>query len=222
MLSPVLLTLKLACISVFLLLILATPVAWWLSRTTSRIKPVLESFFGLPLVLPPTVLGFYLLLLLGPKGWVGSFWLEWTGNTLTFSFSGLVIASVIYSIPFAIQPIQSSFELLGQTHFLVARSLGARPMEAFFKIVCPMSMRGFITAGVLCFAHTLGEFGVVLMVGGNIPGKTRVLSIAIYDHVESFEYHQAHILSASLLIVSFLMLFIIYYSNRKIARGRIG
>lgn len=218
--EPFALTLKLAVVTVVLLLILATPLAWWLSQTKRHWKPVLESLVGLPLVLPPTVLGFYLLLLLGPKGWIGSFWVDWTGESLTFSFTGLVLASLVYSLPFAVQPLQSSFEALGSTHYLVARSLGAKPLKAFLKVVCPMSLRGFVTAGVLCFAHTLGEFGVVLMVGGNIPGKTRVLSIAIYDHVESFEYHQAHMLSIVLLVVSFLMLMTIYATNRNIGRFR--
>jgi len=215
--GPVFLTLKLALATVFILLLISTPLAWWLSRTRTRLKPAIESVIGLPIVLPPTVLGFYLLLLLGPKGWIGETWVSWTGDTLTFSFTGLLIASILYSLPFALQPLQSSFEQTGTKHFMVARTLGAGPLEAFLKVVCPMSMRGFITAGVLSFAHTLGEFGVVLMVGGNIPGKTRVLSIAIYDHVEAFEYQQAHILSASLLIFSFLLLFFIYYTNRKLA-----
>lgn len=209
------LTLRLAVTTVFCLLVLGTPLAWWLATTRSRIKPVLEAITAMPLVLPPTVIGFYLLIAFNPGAPVGAFWLGVTGDTLTFSFSGLVVASVIYSLPFMVQPLQSAFEAVGRGPLEAAASLRARPVDVFFSVVVPLSARGFLTASVLTFAHTLGEFGVVLMVGGNIPGRTKVISIAIYDRVETLHYAQAHTLSAILLVFSFSVLFFVYVLNRR-------
>ncbi|NNE40376.1 MAG: molybdate ABC transporter permease subunit [Marinicaulis sp.] len=214
-LSALWLTFRLALIVTAILLVISTPIAWWLARTKSNAKPVLEAIVALPLVLPPTVLGFYLLLAFNPSSLIGGFWLSVTGDTLTFSFIGLVIASVIYSLPFAVQPLQSAFENVGDEILEAAASLRARAIDRFFSVAAPLSTRGFLTAGVLSFAHTLGEFGVVLMVGGNIPGETRVVSIAIYDHVETLNYAQAHALSAILLIISFSVLFSVYAANRR-------
>jgi len=214
-LSPVWLTLQLAAITTAILLLLGTPLAWWLSRTRSRIRPAVEAITALPLVLPPTVLGFYLLVLLSPRSSIGQFWVQATGETLTFSFSGLVVASVFYSLPFMVQPLVSSFEAIGRGPIEAAASLGASPLDAFRTVALPLSARGFVTASVLTFTHTLGEFGVVLMVGGNIPGQTRVLSIAIYDHVETLRYAEAHILSAGLLVFSFVVLVLVYTLDRK-------
>ncbi len=212
--GPLWLTLKLAATTVFILLIIGTPLAWWLARSHARFRVFIEAIVALPLVLPPTVLGFYLLVAFSPQGFFGSAWLTVTGDTLAFSFTGLVIASVIYSMPFVVQPLQASFEAVGESLLEAAASLGANPLDAFRSIVVPLATRGFITASVLGFAHTLGEFGVVLMVGGNIPGETRVVSIAIYDHVETLEYTQAHTLSAILLSISFLVLLVVYSMNR--------
>ena len=209
------LTLWLATVTTLVLLIAGTPLAWWLAHTRSRVKPVIEAIVALPLVLPPTVLGFYLLIALNPTSPIGSFWLSVTGDTLTFSFTGLVVASVMYSLPFMIQPLQSVFETQTKTAMEAAASLRASPLDAFFSVAVPLSMRGFITASVLTFAHTIGEFGVVLMVGGNIPNRTRVVSIAIYEHVESLNYAEAHALSAILLLFSFCVLFAVYAFNRR-------
>jgi molybdate transport system permease protein len=217
-LGPLGLSLQLAAVTTILLLMIGTPLAWWLANTTSRAKPALQSIVALPIVLPPTVMGFYLLLLLGPYGAVGGWWFELTGETLTFSFAGLVIASVFYSLPFTVQPLQSAFESLGRHPVEAARTLGASSRDAFFSVVVPLAAPGFLTAVVLTFAHTLGEFGVVLMVGGNIPGETRVISIAIFDHVESLNYAAAHELSALLLVSAFIVLFGMYIVNRRLAR----
>jgi molybdate transport system permease protein len=179
-------------------------------------KPVIEAVIALPIVLPPTVLGFYLLVLLSPQGGIGSWWFELTGQALTFSFSGLVIASVIYSFPFVVQPIQNAFESVGRDMMETAYTLGARPIDAFFTVAVPLAKRGFLTGGVLGFAHTLGEFGVVLMVGGNIPGETRVVSIAIYDHVETLEYGQAHIMAGILLSFAFTAMLFMYIANHRL------
>jgi molybdate transport system permease protein len=208
--GPVLLSLALASVTTIILLLLGTPLAWWLSGTNSRFKPAIEAVTALPLVLPPTVLGFYFLIVLGPASPVGEFWIKITGEALTFSFSGLVVASVFYSLPFMVQPLQGAFEGIGRGPMEAAESLRAGPMDAFFSVVVPLAKPGFITAAVLSFAHTIGEFGVVLMVGGNIPGKTRVISIAIYEHVETLNYSEAHILSVGLLIFSFAVLFVVY------------
>ncbi len=213
-LGPVWLSLTLAAVTTVILLLLGTPLAWWLSGTRSRFKPIVEAITALPLVLPPTVLGFYFLIALGPASPIGSFWMTVTGDALTFSFSGLVIASVVYSLPFMVQPLQNAFESIGRAPFEAAATLRASPADAFFSVAAPLAKRGFITAAVLSFAHTIGEFGVVLMVGGNIPGKTRVVSIAIYEHVETMNYAEAHILSAGLIVFSFLVLLFVYASRR--------
>ncbi|MBT3922925.1 MAG: molybdate ABC transporter permease subunit [Nitrospina sp.] len=215
-LEPIWLSLQLAGITVGILLLIATPVAWWLAHTRSRIRVVVEAVVALPLVLPPTVLGFYLLILLGPHGWVGGPVQAITGSPLSFSFAGLVFASTLYSLPFVVQPLHSAFESVGKTPLETAQSLGASRLDAFFTVISPLARRGYLTAMVLGFAHTLGEFGVVLMVGGNIPGKTKVISIEIYDRVEVLEYAQAHILSAGLLIFSFLVLLMVYTVNRRL------
>ncbi|HEY5624652.1 MAG TPA: molybdate ABC transporter permease subunit [Gammaproteobacteria bacterium] len=220
-LGPVWISLKLASVTVVVLILIGTPLAWWLAFTRSRSRAVVEALVALPLVLPPTVLGFYLLILLGPAGPIGGFWVQLTGDTLTFSFLGLVIASVIYSFPFAVQPLQSAFEGIGRAPLEAAATLGASPLDAFLRVASPLAVRGYITAIVLGFAHTLGEFGVVLMVGGNIPGVTKVVSIAIYEQVETLTYSQAHVLSAGLLAFSFLVLLAVYVINRRIPLNRV-
>ena len=219
--SPIWLTIKLASMTTAILFVVGTPLAWWLASTRSRLRPFVEAVTALPLVLPPTVLGFYLLLVMSPRSPLGAFWVEVSGETLTFSFTGLVFASILYSLPFMVQPLTSAFEAVGRGPIEAAASLGASPIDAFFRVVAPLSARGFLTAAVLTFAHTLGEFGVVLMVGGNIPGETRVLSIAIYDHVETLQYAEAHALSAGLLAFSFIVLLLVYTFDRK-ARVRVG
>ncbi|MEZ5557628.1 MAG: molybdate ABC transporter permease subunit [Pseudomonadales bacterium] len=215
-LTAVALTASLASITTLLLLLVGTPLAWWLSRTGSALKPALEAVTALPLVLPPTVLGFYLLILLSPSAPLGGLWVRLTGEALTFSFSGLVVASVLYSLPFMVQPLQSAFESVGRAPVEAAASLGAGPLDAFFSVVVPLSGRGFLTAAVLTFAHTIGEFGVVLMVGGNIPGSTRVVSIAIFEHVETLDYAAAHALSAGMVVFSFVVLTVVYTINRRL------
>jgi molybdate transport system permease protein len=214
-LGPVWLTLRLAGSSTALLLLVGTPLAWWLSRTRSRAKPLIEAATALPLVLPPTVLGFYLLVLFTPAAPLGGAFLRLTGETLTFSFTGLVVASMLYSLPFVVQPLQGAFEAVGRGPLEAAAVLGARPLDAFFTVASPLALRGYLTAAVLGFAHTLGEFGVVLMVGGNIPGRTRVVSIALYEHVETMNYAQAHALAAGLLVFSFAVLVAVYAANRR-------
>lgn len=218
-LAPLWLTLRLAALVTVLLIAIGTPLAWWLARTRSRIAPVVEAITALPLVLPPTVLGFYLLLAFNPSAPLGAFWVSATGGTLAFSFAGLVIASLAYSLPFTVQPLQAAFTTLGRAPLETAASLGATPLDAFFTVAAPLCLRGYLTAAVLTFAHTLGEFGVVLMVGGNIPGQTRVISIAIYEQVETLDYGAAHILSAILLILSFAILLALFWLN---GRNRIG
>ncbi len=213
--GPILLTAKLAAVTTLVLLVLGVPMAWWLATTRSRLKPFLEAFTALPLVLPPTVLGFYLLILLSPASTFGGFWVDVIGTTLTFSFIGLVIASVFYSLPFMVQPLQTAFEAVGRGPMEAAASLGATRLDAFFTVAVPLSLRGFVSACVLTFAHTVGEFGVVLMVGGNIPGRTQVISIAIYEHVETLRYAEAHMLSAGLLVFSFAVLLLVYSINRR-------
>ncbi|WNM56566.1 molybdate ABC transporter permease subunit [Candidatus Nitrospira allomarina] len=215
-LGPLWLTLHLAGVTVIVLLIIGTPIAWWLAHTRSRARTAIEAIVAMPLVLPPTVLGFYLLVLLGPHGWIGSASQAITGSALSFTFTGLVIASALYSLPFVVQPLHSAFEAIGRKPLEAAWSLRASKLDTFLTIVSPMASRGYLTAIVLGFAHTLGEFGVVLMVGGNIPGRTKVLSIAIYDHVEVLEYSQAHVLSAGLLVFSFLVLLLVYSVNRRL------
>ena len=208
-------TLKLASISTIILILIGTPIAWWLSHSRWRYKYFVEAIIALPLILPPTVLGFYLLVSLGPNGPIGGLSSAMGGTSLAFTFTGLVIGSVVYSMPFVIQPLQNAFSAIGQRPLEVAATLGASPIDRFFSIAIPMARPGFITASVLGFAHTLGEFGVVLLIGGNIPGSTQVVSISIYDHVEALEYGQAHALSASLLLFSFVLLLIVYGANRR-------
>ncbi|MCB1506988.1 MAG: molybdate ABC transporter permease subunit [Hyphomicrobiaceae bacterium] len=213
--SPLWLSLLLAAVTTFVLLIVATPLAWWLASTRSRIKVVIEAITALPLVLPPTVLGFYLLILMSPTAPIGNFWRTLTGSTLAFSFTGLVLASVIYSLPFAVQPLQTAFEAVGRGPVEAAATLGASPFDAFVTVVSPLALRGYITAAVLSFAHTIGEFGVVLMVGGSIPGRTKVISIAIYEHVETIDYASAHVLSGAMLLLSFCSLMLVFIANRR-------
>ena len=214
--QPIILTLQLAAVTVIVLLIIGVPIAWWLAHTRIRCRPFVEAVVALPLVLPPTVLGFYLLILLGPHGWIGKPVTAVTGSPLSFSFTGLVIASTLYSLPFVVQPLHNAFEAVGQDPLEAAWTLGASKWNAFWTVASPLALRGYITAVVLGFAHTLGEFGVVLMVGGSIPGKTKVLSIEIYDRVEILDYSHAHVLSAGLLLFSFLVLFVVYSINRRL------
>lgn len=208
-------TLKLALLTTLILLLIGTPLAWWLSRSHWRYKFLLEAIIALPLVLPPTVLGFYLLLMLGSNGPIGGLMQSLGGEPLAFTFSGLVIGSVVYSMPFVVQPLQDAFRAIGRRPIEVAATLRASPLDRFFTVAVPLARPGFLTAAVLGFAHTVGEFGVVLMIGGNIPGETQVLSIAIYDHVESLEYAHAHLLSGGLLLMSFLLLIAVYAFNRR-------
>ncbi len=214
-LTALFITLKMAAISTLILLLLGTPLAWWLAKMKSKIKVFFEAVIALPIILPPTVLGFYLLIAFAPQSHLGQLWLQLTGSQLAFSFSAIVIGSVLYSLPFVVQPLQRAFEQLGDHYLEAATMLGAKPLDRFFSIVLPMTKASFITAASLGFAHTVGEFGIVLMIGGNIPDQTRVLSIAIFDHVEAFEYAQAQTLSLSLLIASFVLLTLIYLLNHK-------
>jgi molybdate transport system permease protein len=219
-LAAVMLTLRLAFLTTVILLLVGTPTAWWLARTRWRFKFVLEAIVALPLVLPPTVLGFYLLVALGPHGPVGGL-MQWLGGRpLAFTFTGLVIGSVFYSMPFVVQPLRDAFTAIGRRPLEVAATLRALPLDRFFSVAVPLARPGFLTAAVLGFAHTLGEFGVVLMIGGNIPGETQVLSIAIYDHVEALEYAHAHWLAGGLLLLSFLMLMAVYAINRRFTVGQ--
>jgi molybdate transport system permease protein len=208
-------TLKLAGITTLILLLMGTPLAWWLAHTRRRFKFLLEALVALPLVLPPTVLGFYLLVALGPHGPIGGLMQALGGQAPAFTFTGLVVGSVIYSLPFVVQPLQNAFTAVGRRPLEVAATLRASPLDRFFSVAIPLARPGFLTAAVLGFAHSLGEFGVVLMIGGNIPGKTQVLSIAIYDHVEALEYGHAHLLAGGLLVVSFILLMTIYALNRR-------
>jgi molybdate transport system permease protein len=204
--QAILLTLKLACVVTFILLWIATPLAWWLARTRSGWRKPIGAIVALPLVLPPSVLGFYLLLAMGPHGPIAPL-LAWFGiGLLPFSFSGLVIASVFYSLPFMVQPLQSAFEAIGDAPFEAAATLRASPLDRFLTIALPLALPGFVSASILTFAHTVGEFGVVLMIGGNLPGITRVASVQIYDHVEAMEYADAHRLAAIMLVFSFVVL----------------
>jgi molybdate transport system permease protein len=214
-LTPLWLSLQVAGCTTLVLLLVGTPLAWWLAQTRARIKPVIEALTALPLVLPPTVLGFYLLVTFSPASPLGGLWLGATGQTLTFSFAGLVIASALYSLPFTVQPLQSAFESVGRGPLEVAATLGAGPLDRFLTVASPLAGRGYLTAMVLTMAHTLGEFGVVLMVGGNIPGRTQVVSIAIYERVETIDYAAAHVLSAILLGLSFSVLLLVYTLNRR-------
>jgi molybdate transport system permease protein len=207
------LTLMLASVVTVLLLLIGTPIAWWLARTRSPMKSWIGALVALPLVLPPTVLGFYLLLVMGPNGPLGRL-TEWLGlGLLPFTFGGLVIGSVFYSMPFVVQPLQNAFEAIGERPLEVAATLRASPLDAFFSVVLPLARPGFLTAAILGFAHTVGEFGIVLMIGGNIPGKTRVVSVQIYDHVEALEYAQAHWLAGGMLAFCFVVLLALYRFN---------
>jgi molybdate transport system permease protein len=213
--QAIFLTLKLASLTTLLLLLIATPLAWWLSQTQSRWRAPVSAVVTLPLVLPPTVLGFYILVVLGPQGWVGQLTQTLGLGVLSFSFTGLLIGSIIFSLPFAVQPIQYAFEAIGRRPMEVAATLRASPLDAFFSVALPLAKPGLLTATVLSFAHTVGEFGVVLMIGGNIPGKTRVVSTEIYGHVEAMEYEQAHVLAAGMLVFSFVVLLALALMNRR-------
>ena len=208
--QAILVTLKLAGVVTLLLLLLGTPLAWWLSQTRSRWKGPVSALVALPIVLPPTVIGFYLLLFMGPQGWMGKLTSFLGIGYLPFTFTGLVIASLFYSLPFVVQPIQNAIEAIGKRPLEMAAVLRASPWDRFFTVVLPMAWPGFVTAAILGFAHTVGEFGVVLMIGGNIPGVTQVISVQIYDHVEALDYEHAHSLSISMLAFSFLVLLLIY------------
>lgn len=216
--APVWLTLRLAATTTLLLLLMGTPLAWWLARTSSWLKIPVGAVVAMPLVLPPTVLGFYLLMTLGPQSPVGQLTQALGLGTLPFTFAGLVVGSVLYSLPFVVQPIQNAFEALGSRPLEVASTLRAGPWDRFFSVAVPLARPGFLTATILGFAHTVGEFGVVLMIGGNIPGATRVLSVAIYDHVEAMEYAQAHWLAGGMLLFSFLVLLALYGFGRRTQR----
>lgn len=205
-LTAIRITIELASLTTALLLLIGTPIAWWLARTDSRWKGPIGAVVSLPLVLPPAVLGFYLLVLMGPHGPVGALTEGLGLGRLPFTFAGLVVASVIYSMPFVIQPLQNAFVAIGDRPLEVAATLRARPIDSFFSVVVPLAKPGFLTAAILGFAHTVGEFGVVLMIGGNIPGKTQVVSMAIYNHVEAMEYGNAHLLAGILLVFSFVVL----------------
>lgn len=204
------LTFKVASIATGLMLFIGTPLAWWLARTQSRWKGIANALVALPLVLPPSVLGFYLLILMGPKGAIGHLTEALGLGTLPFTFGGLVVASVLYSLPFVVQPLQTSFAAIGERPLEAAATLRASPLDTFFSVIIPLAKPGFMTATILGFAHTVGEFGVVLMVGGNIPDKTRVVSVQIYNHVEALEYEQAHWLAGGLLLFSFAVLLLMY------------
>jgi molybdate transport system permease protein len=207
------LTLELASLTTLLLILLGTPIAWWLAHTSSRIKPVIVSLVAMPLVLPPTVIGFYLLVFMGPHGPLGQLTHRLGLGTLPFTFGGLLLASCIYSLPFVVQPLQNAFEAIDERMYEAAATLRAGPIDRFFHIAVPLAKPGFLTAAVLGFAHTVGEFGVVLMIGGNIPDKTRVVSVQLYDYVEALEYGEAHRLAALMLIFAFVVLFLLYTFN---------
>ena len=217
----VIVTAKLAGVSTLILLIGGTPLAWWLTRTRSRLRPIVEALVALPLVLPPTVLGFYLLVLLGPAGPVGRFWESLGGPRLVFSFPGLVVGSVLYSLPFVVQPLHNAFRAVPTRLLDAAETLRANPLDRFVTVVMPLARPGFLTAATLGFAHTVGEFGVVLMIGGSIPGRTEVLSIALYNHVEALQYTEAHFLAAILLLFSFSALLAVYALNRRFETPRL-
>ena len=216
--TAIFLTLRLATTVTLILLVLGAPLAWWLARTDSRLKGPIGALVALPLVLPPTVLGFYLLLTLGPNGPIGQVTQSLGLGTLAFSYSGLVIGSVLYSLPFVVQPLQNAFEAIGDRPLEVAATLGASPIDRYFSIAIPMAKPGFFTAAILGFAHTVGEFGVVLMIGGNIPGETRVVSVQIYDHVEALAYDEANRLALLMIVFSFLVLLSVYGFRKKSQR----
>ena len=213
--SAIRLTLELAALTTIVLLVLCTPIAWWLAHTPSRWRAPVGAVVALPLVLPPTVIGFYLRMLMGPSGPVGQFTQAMGWGRLPFTFGGLLVGSIVYSLPFAVQPLQRAFESVGTRPLEVAASLGAGPLDRFFSVALPLARPGFITAAVLSFAHTVGEFGVVLMLGGNIPGKTRVVSVQIYDHVEAMEYTQAHWLAGGMVVFAFVVLVLLHWLQPK-------
>jgi len=219
-LSAIKLTLKLASLTTCLLLIIGTPIAWWLARTQSRLKGMVGAVVALPLVLPPTVLGFYLLVVMGPQGPIGHLTQALGLGLLPFTFPGLLLASVLYTMPFVVQPVQNAFEAIGERPMEAAATLRAGPWDTFFTVVVPLARPGFLTAAVLGFAHTVGEFGIVLMIGGNIPGKTRVVSVQIYDHVEAMEYTEAHWLAGGMVAFAFLVLFALYTFNNSANRTK--
>jgi len=214
-LAAILLPLELATLTTVLLLLIGTPIALWLARTDSWLKRPIGAIVALPLVLPPTVIGFYLLISMGPNGFFGQLTQALGLGTLTFTFTGLLIGSVFYSLPFVVQPLQNAFEAMGRAPLEAAATLRAGPWDTFFSVVLPLARPGFLTAAILGFAHTVGEFGVVLMIGGNIPGKTQVASVQIYNHVETMEYAQAHWLAGGMVAFSFLVLLALYSSNRR-------
>ncbi|MGY4534333.1 molybdate transport system permease protein [Pseudomonas sp. TE3786] len=218
--AAICLTLQLASLTTVLLLVIGTPIAWWLARTRSRLKGPVAAVVALPLVLPPTVIGFYLLITLGPHGFIGQITQSLGLGILPFSFAGLVVGSVFYSMPFVVQPIQNAFEAIGERPLEVAATLRASPLDSFFSVALPMARPGFLTAAILGFAHTIGEFGVVLMIGGNIPDKTRVVSVQIFDHVEAMEYAQAHWLAGGMLVFSFVILLVLQAKGRTKALVR--
>lgn len=217
-LQAIRLTLELATLATLGLLVIATPLAWWLSQTRSRWRAPVSALVTLPLVLPPTVLGFYLLVAMGPQGPLGQFTQAMGWGVLSFTFTGLLIGSVIFSLPFAVQPIQHAFEAIGRRPLEVAATLRARPLDAFFTVALPLARPGLVTAAILSFAHTVGEFGVVLIIGGNIPGRTRVVSTQIYGHVEAMEYGQAHALAAGMLVFSFVVLLLLALMKKRYGR----
>jgi molybdate transport system permease protein len=219
-LATIWLTLKLATVVTLLLLAIGTPIAWWLARTRSRLRHAVAALVALPIVLPPTVIGFYLLVALGPNGWLGTLTASLGLGLLPFTFAGLVLASALYSMPFVVQPLQNAFDAIGERPLEAAATLRASPWDTFWSVAVPLARPGFLSAAVLGFAHTVGEFGVVLMIGGNIPDKTRVVSVQIYDHVEALEYAQAHWLSGAMLAFSFLVLLALYTLNPHAVKGR--
>jgi molybdate transport system permease protein len=216
--SAIVLTFQLATATTVLLLLLATPLAWWLSQSQSKWRAPIGALVTLPLVLPPSVLGFYLLVAMGPNGPLGQFTQSLGWGVLSFTFTGLLIGSIIFSLPFAVQPIQHAFESIGPRPMEVAATLRAKPLDAFFSVALPMAKPGLITAAILSFAHTVGEFGVVLMIGGNIPDKTRVVSTQIYGHVEAMEYAQAHVLAAGMVVFSFVVLLALSFMRKRTSR----
>lgn len=209
------LTIELASLTTLLLLVIGTPIAWWLARTRSRLKGPVGAIVALPLVLPPTVIGFYLLVAMGPNGYVGQLTQSLGLGTLPFTFAGLVVGSVFYSMPFVVQPLHNAFEAIGRRPMEAAATLRAGPWDRFVSVALPLARPGFVTAGILGFAHTVGEFGVVLMIGGNIPGKTRVVSVQIFDHVEALEYAQAHWLAGGMVVFSFIILLLLYSRRQR-------
>ena len=213
--SAILISLKLALITCFFLGLIGTPLAYYLAFKSKASKSFLEAVVTLPLVLPPTVIGFYLIIIFSPDTYLGNFFIMLTGEQLIFSFYGLVLASVIYSLPFWVQPLQSSFERIGKDTIKTANTLGANSLDTFKNVIIPLSKRGFLTSFIISFAHTMGEFGIVLMVGGGIHGKTKVIAISIYDHVEQLSFGKAHFLAAGMLILSFIILICLFYTNRK-------